>query len=119
MLDHPTQRFVEQVAGLEPGSLAMAFDRSVALRRAGGKEASRATRPSASENSELEHLVRESLLPRADELNGAREGLHADAKSAAVIAARAVLKRDQLTQAQYDVLVLPFVEAGIDVPSHD
>ncbi|UOE42640.1 hypothetical protein [Agromyces larvae] len=60
--------------------------------------------------------MRESLLPRAEELNSARPGLHADAKSVGVIAARAVLQRGQLTDAQYDVLVLPFVEAGVDAP---
>ncbi|MGW4200073.1 hypothetical protein [Streptomyces sp. NPDC004726] len=118
VLDAATERFVDQVRALPAGALATAFDRAVALRRAGGKEASRATKPSAAENSALEHAVREILLPRADELNAVRNGLQADAKSAAVIAGRAVLKMAQLSPEQYEVLVAPFVEVGVDVPTH-
>ncbi|MEV1131387.1 hypothetical protein [Agromyces sp. NPDC049794] len=118
MFDASTRKFIDDAHALSPESLAAAFDRAVALRRAGGKEASGATRPSAAENSELEHAVRSALLPRADELNAVRDGLHADAKSAMVIAARAILKMEQLTDEQYDVLVRPFVEVGVDVPPH-
>ncbi|MFE1292447.1 hypothetical protein [Streptomyces sp. NPDC058751] len=118
MLDAAAERFIDQVRALSAESFAAAFDRAVALRRVGGKEASRATKPSAAENSELEHAVREVLLPRADELNAVRGGLHADAKSGVVIAGRAVLKMAQLTPEQYEVLVAPFVEVGVDVPAH-
>ncbi|WP_350349143.1 hypothetical protein ABIQ69_04180 [Agromyces sp. G08B096] len=118
MLDEATGRFIDQVRVLPPEALAAAFDRAVSLRRAGGREASKALKPSAVENSELERAVRDLLLPRADELNGFRDGLHADAKSAVVIAGRAVMKPGQLTAEQYDVLVTPFREAGVEVPTH-
>ncbi|RXZ69938.1 hypothetical protein [Agromyces albus] len=118
MLDVSTRRFVDDAAALPPEALAATFDRAVALRRTGGKEASRATKPSAAENSELERAVRLALLPRAEELNAFRDGLHADAKSAVVIAARAILKAEQLSGEQYHVLVDPFVTVGVDVPAH-
>ncbi|SCG66603.1 hypothetical protein [Micromonospora halophytica] len=118
MLDVSARQFVEDGRGLSPESLAAAFDRAVALRRAGGREASRATKPSAAENSELERAVRSALLPRAEELNAFRDGLHADAKSALMIAGRAILKVEQLSAEQYHVLVEPFVEVGVDVPAH-
>ncbi|WP_136708458.1 hypothetical protein [Agromyces sp. H66] len=118
MLAASTRKFIDDAHALPPESLAAAYDRAVGLRRAGGREASHATKPSAVENSELEHAVRVALLPRADELNAFRDGLHADAKSAMVIAGRAILKMTQLSTDQYEVLVRPFVEVGIDVPPH-
>lgn len=118
MLDEATERFIDQVRVLPPEALAAAFDRAVALRRAGGREASKSLKPSAAENSELERAVRDILLPRAEELNGFRDGLHADAKSAAVIAGRAVLKAGQLSAEQYEVLVTPFREVGVELPAH-
>ena len=60
--------------------------------------------------------VSAALLPRADELDDFRLGLHSDAKSAVVIAARAVKKPAQLTREHYALLVTPFVEVGLEVP---
>lgn len=116
MLDPETDRFIDAVRQLPPDALAAAFDRMVALRRAGGKEASSATKPSAAELSAIDHSVRAALLPRDAELNGARAGLHSDALSVTMIAARAIQKRDKLTADQYDILVEPFVGVGVDVP---
>ena len=118
MLDPETERFVEQVGKLPPEALAEAFDRALALRRSGGREASRATKPSASEDSALDHAVRSVLLPRADELDAHRPSLHSDAKSAAMITARAILKRGSLSVEQYEVLVQPFIAVGVDIPPH-
>lgn len=118
MLDAATERFIGQVGELSAASLAQVFDAALALRRAGGRDASRATRPSAAENSEIDHAVRSTLLPRAEELDAHRPGLHSDAKSAAVIGARAIQMRGTLTAAQYDVLVRPFAAIGIEVPPH-
>ncbi|MBM7832478.1 hypothetical protein JOE59_003183 [Agromyces cerinus] len=117
MLETSTRSFIARACALPPVSLAAAFERAVSLRRAGGKEASRALTLSAIDNSQLEHAVREALLPRADELDDFRLGLHSDAKSAVVIAARAVEKSAQLTPEQYALLVTPFVEVGLDVPA--
>ena len=118
MLDPQTERFIEQVRHLPPEALAEAFDRALALRRSGGREASRATKPSASEDSALDHAVRSALLPRADELDAHRPSLHSDAKSAAMIAARAILKRGTLSVEHYEVLVEPFITVGVEVPPH-
>lgn len=118
MLNTSTDRFLAQAGALPAEQLASAFDRAVRLRRAGGKEASRAAKPSAAVNSELEHTVRELLLPRSEELNAARAGLHADAKSAIVIAGRAVQQAAQLTPEQYEILLTPFTELGVEVPAH-
>ncbi|MEU6076963.1 hypothetical protein [Micromonospora sp. NPDC047074] len=113
-----TARFIEHVGRLPPAGLAEAFDHAVRLRRRGGREASRAVRPSASEYSQIDHAVRAMLLPRADELNAHRQHLHSDALSATVIAARAVLKRAKITEAQYQLLVEPFTAIGVEVPTH-
>jgi hypothetical protein len=118
MLDAATERFIDQVGRLPASSLAEAFDAALALRRAGGRDASRATKPSAAENSEIDHSVRSTLLPRAEELDAHRPGLHSDAKSAAVIGARAIQKRGTLTAAQYEVLLRPFQAIGVEVPAH-
>ncbi|MEH1017298.1 hypothetical protein V6U90_29935 [Micromonospora sp. CPCC 206060] len=118
MIDAATERFIEQAGQLPPAMLADVFDRSVTSWQSGGREASRATKPSAAEDSTLDHAVRSTLLPRADELNRYRVGLHSDAKSATVIAARAILKRSKLSVEHYEVLVEPFIAAGVEVPSH-
>ena len=118
MLDAVTERFVDRGCALPPESLATAFDRMVDLRAEGGKEASRAAVPSASENSELDHRIRTTLLPRAAELDAHLAGLHSDARAAISTAARGILKRGNLTAEQFEVLVAPFVEVGVDVPAH-
>lgn len=118
MLDAPTERFIAQVGRLPAPSLADAYDRTLKLRQAGGREASRATKPSASENSELEKTVHTTLLPRASELDAFRQSLHAQSGSATMIAARAILKRSKLSVEHYEVLVEPFVAVGVDVPLH-
>ena len=109
MLDQVTTDFVDEAAGLPPAELEAAFDRLVDLRPEGGKEASRAAVPSASENSALDHRIRAALLPRADELDAHLTGLHSDARAAISTTARAILKRGTLTEQQYAVLVEPFV----------
>jgi hypothetical protein len=111
-----TARFIATIAVLPPETLAAAFDHAVGLRRQGGREASRALRLSASENSELDHAVRSALLPRSEELNLYRPGLHSDAKSVCLIAARAVRKPATLSAAQYALLTAPFTAVGVDVP---
>ena len=116
VLETSTRSFIARACALPQVSLAAAFERAVSLRRAGGKEASRALKLSAIDNSQLERAVSAALLPRADELDDFRPGLHSDAKSAVVIAARAVEKSAQLTPEQYALLVTPFVVAGLDVP---
>lgn len=118
MLDAVTERFVDRVRALPPESLAMAFDRMVDLRTEGGREASRAAVPSAAENSELDRRIRTALLPRAAELDAHLAGLHSDARAAISTAARGILKRGNLTAEQFEVLVTPFVEVGVDVPAH-
>ena len=116
MLAPETDRFIEFARHLTPDELAEVFDHMVRLRRLGGKEASRATSPSAAEFSAIDHAVRSALLPRAEELNAFRAGLHSDALSAVMITARAIQKRNALTAEQYEVLVAPFAGAGVDVP---
>ncbi|NYG20956.1 hypothetical protein BJY17_001703 [Agromyces hippuratus] len=110
--------FVEEATALAPEALAEAFGRLVALRREGGKEASRAAVPSAAENSELDHEIRSALLPRAAELDAVHMGLHSDARAAISTTARAILKRGKLTPEQYRVLVEPFVGSGVEIPRH-
>ncbi|MFJ6522939.1 hypothetical protein ACIQJ4_32345 [Streptomyces filamentosus] len=118
MLDAGTERFVDHAVVLPPAALATAFDRMVDGRSTGGREASRAARPSAAQDSALTHRVRAALLPRADELNGHHGGLHSDAKAAICIAARAVLKRGRLTPEQYALLTGPFTDLGVPAPPH-
>ncbi|WP_207919736.1 hypothetical protein, partial [Micromonospora sp. KC207] len=69
--------------------------------------------------SSIDHAVRSAVLPRAVELEQARASLHSDSKSACVIAARAVHKRMELTEARYRVLLDPFTAAGVPVPDRD
>ncbi|MRG61338.1 hypothetical protein GE115_15890 [Agromyces sp. CFH 90414] len=114
MLDAETIAFVERAVALPPQVLTAAFDRQVDLRGEGGKEASRAAVPSAAENSDLEHRLNTALRARTDELGGTEM----EAYSVIQTAARAILKRAKLTEAQYDVLVRPFADAGVEVPSH-
>ncbi|MGW8884608.1 hypothetical protein [Streptomyces sp. NPDC055749] len=118
MLDTATNQFVSTATALSPEALASAFDRLVDLRTEGGKEASRAAVPSAAENSELDHRIRTALLPRAAELDAHLAGLHSDARAAISTAARAILKRGNLTAGQFDVLVEPFVGRGVELPQH-
>lgn len=118
MLDPATVTFVVAATALPPESLTVAFDRFVRLRRAGGKEASRAAIPSASENSALDRMIRDALLPRAAELNAASAGLHSSARAAISTTARAILKRGRLAPEQYRVLVEPFVDLGVELPLH-
>ena len=118
MLNAVTTRFVDAATALPPEALASAFDRTVDLRTEGGREASRAAVPSAAENSELERRIRTALLPRADELDAHLAGLHSDAWAAISTAARAILKRRNLTVEQFDVLVQPFVGSGVEPPQH-
>lgn len=118
MLDSATARFVETATGLSPETLTVVFDHAVSLRRAGGREASRALRLSAAENSEIQHAVRSALLPRAGELEAFRAGLHSDSLSTCVIAARAVRKRATLSLEQYRVLLAPFTAVGVTAPGH-
>jgi hypothetical protein len=117
MLEPDTRRFIEAIGALPPEALAAAFDRMLELRRSGGREASRALKPSASENSAIDHAVRSTLLPRAAELDGFRDHLHSDAISAITISARAILKRDRLSGEQYRLLVDPFTSVGVDAPA--
>ncbi|MGI9821837.1 hypothetical protein [Agromyces sp. Marseille-Q5079] len=114
MLDAVTIAFVEQAVALPPQVLTEAFGRQVRLRAKGGKEASRAAVPSASENSDLEHRLNTALRARTDEL----DGMMMEAYAVIQTAARAVLKRAKLTEEQYDVLVRPFADAGVEVPSY-
>lgn len=118
MLDAATTRFIEQVGALPAETLAAVFDHSMELWMPGGRAASEATKISASENSELDHDVRETLRPRAAELDAHVAGLHSDVKSATVIAARAIQTRSTLAVEHYEVLVAPFVAAGVEVPPH-
>lgn len=117
MLDAATEAFVDQATTLPAEQLAAAFDRMVDLRSEGGKEASRAAVPSASQNTELDHRIRAALLPRADELDAVLTGLHSDARAVVSTAARAILKRSTLTPAQYRVLVEPFAGFELDLPA--
>ncbi|MFB9308834.1 hypothetical protein BJY17_001700 [Agromyces hippuratus] len=118
MLDAATARFIEQVAALPAEELATIFDESLNLWMPAGRAASEAIKISAAENSELDHDVREALRPLTAELDAHVAGLHSDAKSATVMAARAVQTRATLTAEHYEVLVAPFIAAGVEVPPH-
>jgi hypothetical protein len=116
MLDAVTTRFIGTAAKLTPDALAVVYDDMVRLRGQGGREASRALKLSAAHESELQAMVGSALLPRADELKAFRSGLLSGARSAYVIAARAVHCRERLAQEHYHVLLRPFAEAGVEVP---
>ncbi|MEW2079079.1 hypothetical protein AB0941_36805 [Streptomyces sp. NPDC013433] len=116
MLDAVTTRFIETATKLTSEALAAAYDDTVRLRGQGGREASRALKLSASHESELQAMVRAVLLPRASELNAFRSGLFSGAKSAYVMAARAVHRRESLAQEHYHVLLRPFAAAGVEIP---
>ena len=118
MLDDETRRFLQAALTLAPPALARAFDRAVELRRQGGREASRAAKPSAAQNSHIEHTVRTGLRARLAELDEHSPELLSDAKSVTAIAARAVLKRANLTGEQYRILTEPFTAEGVPVPEH-
>lgn len=79
MLDVATVRFIEHVSELPAATLAAVFDRSLEQWKPAGRAASAATKISASENSELDHAVRERLRPRASELDAYQGSLHSDA----------------------------------------
>ncbi|MFD5270425.1 hypothetical protein [Streptomyces sp. NPDC058335] len=116
MVDAVTIRFIGTAAQLAPDTLAAVYDDMVRLRGRGGREASRALKLSASHESELQAMVRSTLLPRADELNAFRSGLLSRANSAYVMAARAVHRRESLAPEDYDVLLSPFAAAGVEIP---
>ena len=116
MLDTVTTRFIGTAAQLAPDVLAAVHDHMVRLRGQGGREASRALKLSASHESELQALVRSTLLPRGGELNAFRSGLLSGVTSAYVIAARAVHRREKLAREHYDVLLRPFAAAGVEIP---
>lgn len=116
MLDAPTERFIAHTAELPAESLAAAYDRLLELRRNGGREASLAAKPSASENAELERAVRTALLARVPELGAHRRSLPTQSASAVTLAARAILKRSILSPAQYGLLTEPFAAVGVDIP---
>ncbi|WP_405101667.1 hypothetical protein [Micromonospora sp. NBC_01412] len=116
MLDNETQRFMREVTGLAPETLARVFDRALDLWQQGGRDASRAAKVSASQNSEIRRTVLASFRPRMEELDAHQPGLWSSAISGTVIAARGVLKRDRLTAEQYQVLMEPFASAGMVTP---
>ncbi|NUK08500.1 hypothetical protein HRW18_10855 [Streptomyces lunaelactis] len=118
VLDSATAQFIEAVGKLPPDTLVAVFDHALRLHRSGGREASRALRLSASEFSEIDHAVRSTLLPRADQLDAFRSGLHSDAKAVCCIAARAIRTRAKCAEAHYRVLIEPFAAAGVDTPAH-
>lgn len=118
-MDPATARFIETATALPAATLSAVYDESLDRWRPGGREASRALRLSASEDSAIVHAVRSALLPRAAELDAVRQGLHSDAKSACAIAARAVCKRAKLTDDQYLVLLEPFTAAGAAAPDRE
>ncbi|MET9435488.1 hypothetical protein [Streptomyces sp. NPDC006551] len=116
MLDEVTTRFIGTAAKLAPDVLASVYEHMVRLRGQGGREASRALKLSASHESELQAKVTSTLLARAEELNSFRSGLLSNAKSAYVIAARAVHRRETLAREHYDVILRPFAAAGVEIP---
>lgn len=118
MLDAATTRFIEQVSALPAEALAAVVDQSLDLWVPAGRAASAAIKISAAQNSELDHDVRAVLRPRAAELDAHATGLHSDATGATVIAARAIQTRATLAVEHYDVLVAPFIAAGVEVPPH-
>lgn len=97
-------------------ALAALYEDSLDRWSRGGRDASNATRVSASENSAIERAVRTALLRRTHELDAFRPHLCFDIKPACSIAARAVCKRTKLTGEQYRVLLDPFAAAGVTVP---
>ncbi|MFB7941932.1 hypothetical protein [Streptomyces sp. NPDC056049] len=118
MLDEGTERFVAAAAALPPAALATADERFLDNWVAGGREASDAARPSAAQQSVLNHRIRSALLPRADELDEHLAGLYSDAVTTIGIASRAVLKRGKLTPEQYALLVTPLTALGVPGPPH-
>lgn len=118
MLDPVTERFVDAAAALPPEVLALAFDRQLDHWAGGGKAASDAAGPSASENSALDRRIRTTLRPCADELDAHLAGLHSDALTVISTAARAIQTRRRLTAGQYDVLVGPFAGFAVELPEH-
>ncbi|WP_309054888.1 hypothetical protein [Streptomyces sp.] len=118
-MDPTTVRFVSSATALPAAALAAVYEAFREGWPRGGREASRAARVSASEQSWIDHAVRSALLPRAVELDQVRASLHSNSKSACVIAARAVHKRVKLSEAQYRALLDPFASAGVPVPDRD
>ncbi|MFC7923145.1 hypothetical protein [Streptomyces cinereoruber] len=118
-MESATARFVEEATALPAATLAEVYERLLDRWADGGRAAGGATRVSASENSSIDRAVRSALLPRVDELEAVRQGLHSDSISACGIAARAVRKRSALTEEQYRVLLAPFVAVGLDAPERD
>jgi hypothetical protein len=119
MLDASTERFIVEAAQLPAASLAQAYEHTLRLRKGVGREASRATKPSASENSELERKVRSALLAASEQLDEPDASLRTRASSAVTLAARAVLKRSTISAEHYGALTEPFSMVGVAVPAHD
>ncbi|MFJ2899342.1 hypothetical protein ACIO87_31245 [Streptomyces sp. NPDC087218] len=115
-MEAATVRFIEESTALPPAALAALYEDSLDRWSSGGRDASRAARASASENSAIERAVSTALLRRTDELDGFRPRLRFDVKPICAIAARAVCKRAKLTEGQYRLLLDPFVAAGVTVP---
>ncbi|MET9542314.1 hypothetical protein ABZY16_33240 [Streptomyces sp. NPDC006553] len=115
-MDPATARSIEVATALPAATLAVVWDDAVDRWSTGGREASRATRVSASENSAISYAVRSALRSRV-ELDAFRSGLLSDSIAACGISARAVCKRAKLTEAQYAVLVEPFRAVGVEVPA--
>lgn len=97
-MEAATARFIEGSTALPSAVLAALYEDSLDRWSRGGRDASRATRVSASENSAIERAVRTALLRRTHELDAFRPHICFDIKPACSIAARAVCKRTKLTE---------------------
>ncbi|ONI68450.1 hypothetical protein BWI15_36260 [Kribbella sp. ALI-6-A] len=116
MLESATAEFLRSATQLPPDALGRVVDEALARWRSGGRDASRAVKASASEQSALDNALRSMLRPRADELEAFRPGLPSRVKSTVSIATRAVLKRHQASEEQYRVLTEPFAAEGVEIP---
>ena len=118
VLDEATRRFVQQAVVLPPEVLARVWDHLIDLLPQGGREARRAVRVSASQNSEIDTAVRSGLGARRADLDAHSPDLFSDAKAAMATVARAIQARSKLTGEQYGLLTKPFTAVGMAVPEH-
>lgn len=109
--------FIDAFVALDTATLDRTVRASAKQQHASGQTASKATRLSGAKTEQLQDAVFDRLRPRAEELRAVRAGLPNAATSIAAGICRAILQPRKLDDDEYEALVAPFRDAGIEVPS--
>ncbi len=110
------QAFLDAVGSSSAARLARVGEAALAAGAKSRAQARKASRLSAVDSAVLEKAVREAIEPLHEELVALGPGILRSAISDTLSAARAIARRDVLSDEEYAVLAGPFATAGYDVP---